>query len=86
MKIFLNAGFVLGNVRTCGTKKKFATYQKSRNIARLMSRKHRVPLQAYPCPFCMQWHVGRKMTLDEAKTYDYRLPDEILKEWEKYRD
>jgi len=29
----------------------------------------RKELEAYPCAFCEKWHIGRKMSLEELRSY-----------------
>ncbi len=32
---------------------------RARELARKVSQRHDEPMQAYHCPFCHGWHVGR---------------------------
>ena len=64
--IHLKAGKLCGRERTCGMKRGFDAEEKAIAAAnahnRWDGRLHDV--EAYPCPFCHYWHIGKIMPLD----------------------
>ena len=61
------AGLKAGEERTCGKKVRYSAEDSANRAAVEMNAKPttRKALEAYPCPFCALWHVGRKMSLEE---------------------
>lgn len=70
-ELHINAGRVAGEERTCGKKIRYPTEESAMRAATGMNNKPstRKPLEAYPCAFCEQWHIGRAMSLDELRSY-----------------
>jgi hypothetical protein len=70
-QLHLRVGFLLGEDKTCGNKINYTNEEKAIIAADKMNKKTstRNILEAYPCPFCMGWHIGRKMALSELESY-----------------
>jgi hypothetical protein len=70
-ELHLNAGRKAGEERTCGKKVRYPSEESAERAAVEMNAKPttKKPLEAYPCPFCVQWHIGRAMTIDELRSY-----------------
>ena len=69
-QLHLKAAWYLGRERSCGKKVRHPTYEDAKYIA----DKHNYTnadkmIEAYPCPFCKKWHVGRMMSREELETY-----------------
>ena len=62
-----SAGLKAGEERTCGKKVRYPAEESANRAAAEMNTKPatRKTLEAYPCPFCGQWHIGRKMSSEE---------------------
>ena len=60
-----------GEERTCGKKVRYPAEESAQRAAIEMNKKPttKKPLEAYPCPFCDNWHIGRAMSLDELRKY-----------------
>lgn len=71
-RLHLLAGQAAGKERTCGTKVKYETEElavkAANSINKSNNRKH--INEAYPCPFCGKWHIGREMSEQELKNYE----------------
>ena len=67
--LHLAAGLRAGEARTCGTKIRYPTEESAARAAASMNAKPttRKRLEAYPCAFCSQWHIGREMSLEELR-------------------
>jgi hypothetical protein len=70
-ELHLNAGRKAGADRTCGKKVRYPAEASAVRAADEMNQKPttKKPLEAYPCPFCEQWHIGRAMSIDELRSY-----------------
>lgn len=70
-ELHLNAGRKAGEARTCGTKIRYPSLESAQRSAEAMNKKPKTKytLEAYPCPFCAQWHIGREMKIDELRSY-----------------
>jgi hypothetical protein len=44
--------------RQCAGKKRHASERRAQEWAKKTQRDTGLPMKAYPCPFCHQWHVG----------------------------
>jgi len=66
-----DAGRKAGREATCGKKVAYNTEESAAKAAASMNAKPttRKELEHYPCFFCCKWHVGRKMPLDELRSY-----------------
>ncbi len=69
--LHINAGTKAGQERTCGKKVAYSSEESAVRAAEEMNAKAntRKPLEGYPCAFCAKWHVGRKMSLEELRSY-----------------
>lgn len=69
--LHINAGRKAGEERTCGKKVRYGGEESAGKAADSMNRKPntRNHLEAYPCAFCGQWHVGRAMSREELESY-----------------
>ena len=69
--LHIAAGSAAGQERTCGKKVAYASEESAARAADEMNAKPttRKPLESYPCAFCRNWHVGRRMALDELRAY-----------------
>ena len=70
-ELHLNAGRKASEERTCGQKIRYPAEDSAVRAADAMNAKPttKKPLEAYPCPFCEQWHIGRAMSVDELRSY-----------------
>ncbi len=68
--LHINAGKKAGADATCGKKVRYSE-ESAEKAAVAMNKKPstRKELEHYPCAFCDQWHVGRKMTVEELLAY-----------------
>jgi hypothetical protein len=68
--LHIKAGTLAGLERTCGVKQRYPTEEHAQRASDAMNKKPttRKELEPYPCAFCHQWHVGRKMSLEELET------------------
>jgi hypothetical protein len=71
--LHLVAGLAYGREATCGVKIDYENPETAHRAAAQVSAKNerlrpgaRV-LEAYPCPWCLGWHIGRALTRDERK-------------------
>jgi hypothetical protein len=67
----MGVGLVIGIDKTCGKKINYVTEDQGSEFADKMNSKAstRNTLEAYPCPFCKGWHVGREMSRSELESY-----------------
>lgn len=72
----LVVGFLSGEDKTCGNKIKYGSEEKASKASIAMNNKSttRSVLEPYPCFFCSDWHIGRK------------IPTSKLEEISKYKD
>lgn len=82
-KYHINVAFIHGSKRACRGKRRYHSYKKAASIANMMSKKVKADLEAYPCPFCYCFHVGRRMSKEERRSYTWELPEGVLDEWKK---
>ncbi len=68
-ELHIVAGRRAGAERTCGRKVAYPSEASAARGATAMNEKPgtRKPLEAYPCAFCGDWHIGRQMSLDELR-------------------
>ena len=64
------AALAAGRKSACGTKIDYRSSASADKAAGKMTAKRRAAgdgkeLEAYPCPFCGGWHVGRRMGAEE---------------------
>jgi hypothetical protein len=61
------AGLRAGRERTCTGKIAYGGEDSASRAAAQMNRKPttRKVLEAYPCAFCLAWHIGRAMSPEE---------------------
>ena len=78
--LHLRAGKLAGEARTCGTKVRYSEPSAIR-AAESMNRKPttRHELEPYPCYFCSQWHIGRKMSKEELLSYSSDPPEAMMR-------
>lgn len=50
-------------VRSCYRKRPYADEQVAVRLAHRQSESSGIPIRAYPCPHCGQWHIGSHDTL-----------------------
>jgi hypothetical protein len=65
IKLHHAAGLACGRDSTCGAKVKYNSEERANIVAVKMSAKFQRNLEAYPCVFCNNWHIGRQMSLQE---------------------
>jgi hypothetical protein len=74
--IHLRAGRAYGQVATCGPpekpKVKYGSEVKADVSAKRMTLKFKRVLEAYPCYWCGDWHIGRAMTPEEWQRFSRR--------------
>lgn len=68
-QMHLRAGRQYGQEATCDTKIKYGSEESAAKAAVAMSTKYGRDLEAYPCDFCGDWHIGRTMTEEERKRF-----------------
>lgn len=58
--LHINAGLKAGEEKTCGKKTKYADETAANKAAQSHNKweKRRHDVEAYPCAFCKQWHIG----------------------------
>ena len=54
-------GFMSGKESTCGKKIDYKSRTSAEKAATKMSIKYGQEKEAYPCIWCIGWHIGRKM-------------------------
>lgn len=54
-----------GKDRSCGNKVDYKSYETANKTALKLSVKFKKEMEAYPCPYCDGWHIGRKLSTDE---------------------
>jgi hypothetical protein len=63
------AGLYCGQEYTCGKKIRYPTEEGATKAATALNKrpetKKKYDVEPYPCPFCREWHVGRKMSVEE---------------------
>lgn len=69
-KAHLAAASAAGRDASCGTKIDYRSEASADKAATSMNHRKAAAgdpksLEAYPCPFCGGWHVGRRMSPDE---------------------
>lgn len=67
--LHLNAGKKCGKERTCGNKVNYKSEKTAKKVAKKLSIKYNKEMEGYPCYFCEGWHIGRKMSKNELKSY-----------------
>ena len=73
----LRAGIACGRESTCSTKKCYGSETLAHAIARSLSQKTGKKLEAYPCVFCGNWHIGNKIDIDKLEELANQLDDMI---------
>lgn len=62
-----------GRESACGTKIRHSSELRADQVAVAMQMKYpQKAFEAYPCPFCLYWHVGRMFTPKERAAW-YRI-------------
>lgn len=76
-RMHLAAGMEYGVKSTCGEgehQKINYVYENTAIVAAAKgSEKYSKAMEAYPCPWCDGWHIGRKMTEEERERF---MPDD----------
>ena len=71
IELHLKVARKAGKEASCGNKQFYVNYELAWKAAARLNgcdnAHHKV--EAYPCPFCGWWHIGREMTVDEMKEY-----------------
>lgn len=65
----LRAGEAHGHTATCGVKIGHHTEVQAERMAAKMAEKTGQEMESYPCFFCMNWHIGRKITDEERERF-----------------
>lgn len=67
----MRAGREYGKESTCGQKNQYHSEELANKLAAKMTAKHKGEklLEAYPCYWCLLWHIGRAMTEEEQNTF-----------------
>lgn len=88
MLLQLLAAIATGQENSCGDKEQHKTENRAKQHAsRLNSRgrqNHKV--EAYPCPWCFFWHVGREYRTDRLSYLAMRVRHEQFMRREKGED
>lgn len=66
----LAAGKHYGQASACGAKIRHGSEERAASAARVLNGRH-LPhkVEAYPCYWCNDWHVGREMTEEERSLF-----------------
>lgn len=67
-EMHLRAGETYGEASTCGKKVRYSEGSAMTAAVKLTERYDR-ELEAYPCCWCSEWHIGRQMTDEERKRF-----------------
>jgi hypothetical protein len=84
----LQAGEFYGIISTCLDQKtgqpkmQYGSEDSAVISAAAMSAIYDKDVEAYPCVFCYEWHIGRKMTQEERDRFS---PDSLLTIFESTR-
>lgn len=73
-EMHFRAGEAYGHKSTCGVKVGHHTEEKAVLMASRESERLGRELEAYPCHFCRNWHIGRKMTGEERVRFSSPAP------------
>lgn len=78
VELHKKTGLVCGEEKTCGIKVVYECEEDASRSALALSKKgiSKYELEAYPCPFCNKWHVGRKMSREELEKWE-KIYDEL---------
>jgi hypothetical protein len=70
-ELHLRAGQICGKEKTCEGKTAFQTEEVAQRASNAHNRweKRRHDVEAYPCAFCEQWHIGRIMFVEELQAF-----------------
>ena len=70
IELHQKAGLVCGREHTCGKKVNYKSEESATKASEgfMKKGKAKYELEAYHCPFCGGWHIGRKMSLAELKS------------------
>jgi len=75
--LHIKAGWVCGSELTCNGKVDYQNPEKAELFAEELSLKHNKKMEAYPCSFCHNWHIGDKIEDLELKQLAYCFDDEL---------
>jgi hypothetical protein len=74
MTLHKRAAIATGKDVACGSKINYKTEEKAIRAAISLNQKTNRPnfhkLEAYPCPFCNGWHIGREMSKEELEKFN----------------
>lgn len=68
----LRAGYAYGQASTCGAKIDFKSEETATSAATAVSARREWTVEAYPCPFCQGWHIGRALTPEEITKFEIK--------------
>jgi hypothetical protein len=68
-KLSGRVALVLGPEKTCEGKVKHRTYTHAAQAVKEIRERGGQEKNAYPCPWCYHWHIGRKMTREELQAH-----------------
>lgn len=71
-QLHLRVGAMMNPARACGKKVDYRSEETATKAAEAMnSRETRThELEPYPCAHCGGWHIGRKMPIEELRSYE----------------
>lgn len=72
-RLHLTVGAMMNPTRACGKKVDYKSEETATKAADAMNGKSRPgyhELEPYPCAHCGGWHIGRKMPIEELRSYE----------------
>lgn len=67
-KLFRAFALKSGEYKSCTNKVKYSSEEAAQEACNRII----MPMQAYPCPFCNEWHIGKYKTTEFIINYLYR--------------
>lgn len=73
-RLHLKVGAMMNPARACGKKVDYRSEETASKAAEAMNarvnREGYHELEPYPCAHCGGWHIGRKMPIEELRSYE----------------
>lgn len=63
--LHLEVAYKVGRASSCRDKVRYSNEERAEKFVEKLSAKHNKIMEAYPCPYCKGWHIGRKMSMEE---------------------
>jgi hypothetical protein len=68
-ELHLRAAIFYGEASACGKKVDYKSETTARSAAVALSLTYKKQMEAYPCPWCQGWHIGREMLPKEVAQF-----------------